>query len=357
MSDSSADGVLKLKAERLSRMLEAVEGSETVFVMTHDNPDPDAIASAAALARLLDHTAGVNTRVAFGGIVGRAENRVLIQELGLEFVDASQLDDARSTIVAVVDTQPRAGNNALPPGRIASIVIDHHPLRPETEAATYADVRPAYGASSSIIVEYLRAAELEPDLQLATALFYAIQTETMDLGREAIQADVEASMYLYPLADQSAISRIRHARVPTGYFRAVHGAIDAARQYGPVVVVELDRLGYPDMVAEIADLFLRMEGVEWAIALGQYRDRLLLSLRTYQERAHAGQLVRAAIGDRGTAGGHGSMAGGQVSVKGSSADDVADLRAEIMRDLLRALDVADRSPKRLVEIREEAGTG
>ena len=335
-------------ASRLAGLLAAVEGEDRAVVLTHDNPDPDALASAAALAFLLERRAAVSTTVAFGGIVGRAENRALIQEMGVKFQRIESLELPAGAAITLVDTQPRAGNNSLPVGRIVSAVVDHHPPRPDTVAATFSDVRPEYGASCSMLVEYLRAAELEPERRLATAMFYGIQSETMDLGREASRADVEASTYLYPLSDPEAISRIRHARVPASYFRSLHEALDAARQYGNVVTVCLKRLQYPDMVAEIADLFMQMVGIDWTIAVGRYREQLLISMRTYDTRAHAGSLVRDAIGERGSAGGHGTFAGGQVPVRGLSEEAVQELEEEILADLLGALGVDGESPQPLI---------
>jgi len=322
---------------RLVDLVETLEGVDDVLVLTHDNPDPDALASAAALAVLLRRVAGVSTRVAFGGIIGRAENRALTQEMDISFERVEDLDLPAGTAIAMVDTQPRASNNVLPAGRIVSVVIDHHPVRADTTAATFTDIRTDYGATGSILVEYLRAAGIEPEAWLATALFYAIQSETMDLGREASGADVAASLYLYPRSDPAAISRIRHARVPASYFRTIHEALAVARKHDRVIAVPLGTLPYPDMVAEIADLFLQMNGVDWTLASGRFRDRLLVSVRTYDDRAHAGTLVRDAIGERGSAGGHGTIAGGQIDLRGRSAEEAEELQNSVLSDLLLAL--------------------
>ncbi len=333
---------------QLANLLASVEDAAEVLVLTHDNPDPDSIASAAALAHLLDAAAGVASRLAFGGIVGRAENRALIDELDVSFERIESVEIPASTLVALVDTQPRTGNNSLPDGRIASVVIDHHPLRSETSAASFSDVRPDYGASCSILVEYLRAAKVEPTRPVATALFYGIQSETMDLGREVSEADVSASIYLYPRSDPAAISRIRHARVPASYFQSIHEALEEARRYGGVIVVSMGRMDYPDMVAEVADLFMRVEGVEWTVASGRYHDDLLLSLRTYQTGAHAGGLVRRAVGDRGSAGGHGMLAGAQVPVKGLSDAEVDHLTRSLFEDIRAELGVAEEEPRPVI---------
>ncbi len=326
---------------RIAAMKKALEGAERVVVLTHDNPDPDAIASAAGLGFLLEKAVGVPATLAFGGIIGRAENRALMEELGRPFERIENLDLPPSAAVALVDTQPRAGNNSLPAGRIATIVVDHHPERAETAAVPVADVRPDYGACCSMIVEMLRAAKLEPDRKLATALFYGIQSETMDLGRETSPAEVDASLFLYPRTDPGAISRIRHARVPRGLYRTIHEGLENAWSRGGVVCVPAGRLDYPDIVAQLADLFMRVNGVTWVIAAGRYRDGLFLSLRTFEREAHAGDLVLSVVGDRGSAGGHGEMAGARIPIGGLGEPEYDALVTSLFEAFCEALGVSD----------------
>lgn len=337
-------------AGRLSELLEAVEGAERVLVLTHDNPDPDAIASAAGLGFLMERARSLPVDLAFGGIIGRAENRALMEELGVPFQRAEGLALDSGTVVVLVDTQPRAGNNSLPEGRIASVVVDHHPRRPETDAAPFADVRPEYGACASIVVEYLRVARLEPDRKLATALWYGIQSETMDLGREVSEADVDASLFLYPRSDPAAISRIRHARVPRALYRSIHEGLERAWSCGGVVCVPLGRMDYPDLAAQLADLFLRVDGVEWVIAAGRYGESLLLSLRTHDPRAHAGELVLSVVGDRGSAGGHGEMAGARIVVGSVPEEDYHAAVLALLDEFCVALGVGDHDRVPLIEL-------
>lgn len=334
---------------RLAAMKRALGDAERVIVLTHDNPDPDAIASAAGLGYLLRRAVGLPVTLAFGGIVGRAENRALLDELDLPFERAEDLEFPSTAAVALVDTQPRAGNNSLPPGQIATIVIDHHPVRAESSAAAYSDVRPEYGACASMIVEFLRALKLEPDRQLATALFYAIQSETMDLGREASKAEIDASLFLYPRSDPAGISRIRHARVPRAVYRSVHTGLENAWSRGGVVCVPAGRLDYPDIVAQLADLFMRVDGVEWVIAAGRYKDGLYISLRTFDPGAHAGELVREVVGNRGSAGGHGEMAGARIEVGRLSRDEYEVLLESLFEEFCEELGVSDQPRVPLIQ--------
>ncbi|MEE9206956.1 MAG: DHH family phosphoesterase [Gemmatimonadota bacterium] len=322
---------------RLSELLRAVEGTDRVYVLTHDNPDPDGIASSAALAYLLEHVAGKQTSVLFGGIVGRAENRALMDELGIEFSRMETTELEPSALVALVDTQPRSGNNSLPEGRIATIVIDHHPETPASRAAAFVDIRPEYGACCSMMTEYLRIAKLEPDRRLATALFYGIQTETMDLGREVSEADVSSSLFLYPRSDPAATSRIRHPSLPLALFHAIHYGLEHGWRREGVVCIPLGRLAYPDLGAQLADLFVRGVGVTWSVVAGRYGDQLLLSLRTFEPTAHAGELVREVVGERGSAGGHGTMAGASLDVRTLSEAEYDTLLESLFDDLCTVL--------------------
>ncbi|MDP2471195.1 MAG: DHH family phosphoesterase [Candidatus Palauibacterales bacterium] len=334
--------------ERLSEMRWILGSAERALVLTHDNPDPDAIASAAGLAFLIERISGIPVTVAFGGIIGRAENRSLMEELDVPFERLEGLEIEPGTAIALVDTQPGSGNNSLPAGQAATVVLDHHPARQDAAKGAFVDIRPDYGASASMIVEYLRAARLEPDRKLATALFYGIQTETMDLGRETSEADVAASVFLYPRTDPAAISRIRHARVPRGVYRSIHEGLKRAWSRGDVVFVPLGRLEYPDLVAQLADLFLKVHGVDWVIAAGLYQDRILISVRAYRPDAHAGQLVQQVVGERGSAGGHGEMAGARLDLEEVSEPQVERMIEGLFDEFATALGVDDQPAESLI---------
>ncbi len=110
----------------------------------------------------------------------------------------TEADFEQADAVVLIDTQPGTGNNPLPKGWPAAMVIDHHPYYPETQTANYADVPTGYGASSSMMTEYLQVFGIEPNQKLATALYYGIITDTRGLSRGTSQADIDA--YFNPAA-------------------------------------------------------------------------------------------------------------------------------------------------------------
>lgn len=318
----------------LEQLQRAFHGKSSVVILTHDNPDPDALASAFALRLLLEKLCNVTARVAFSGLIGRAENRAMVQVLGLNPEPLSTLDLSSETVFAMVDTQPGTGNNSWVDGWPLVAVFDHHPLKFDLDTVAFADVSESYGATATMMVQYLDAAGLEPPVDLATALFYAIRSETLDLGREAGEADRDAYFRLLEQADMVSVARIQRARVPREYFGAFHQAIERAVIYDNVVMTDLQAVAAPDIVAEIADFLLRLQGAEWSCCIGQHRNDLVVSLRTTDPFAHAGRLIRRIVAGLGTAGGHGTMAGGQVPVAEGTYDEMAET---VTQRLLAAL--------------------
>ncbi len=328
---SQGPGQLGAGVERLQH---AFRDTSSAVILTHDNPDPDALASAFALRLLLEGRCDTEARVAFSGLLGRAENRAMVQVLNLAPEPLSTLDLTAEPAFALVDTQPGTGNNSWIVEWPLVAVFDHHPLKFDPDSVVFADIRQHYGATATMMLEYLDAAHLELPTYLATALFYAIRSETLDLGREAGDADRAAYFRLLEQADMVSVARIQRARVPREYFSAFHQAIEQAVVYDKVVMTDLQGVATPDIVAEIADFLLRLQGTEWSCCMGQHRSDLVVSLRTTDPFAHAGRLIRRIVDGLGTAGGHGTMAGGQVPVPEGGYDDMA---STLSRRLLTAL--------------------
>ena len=300
-----------MSTESFDNLLTAVNSLEHLLILPHNDPDPDAVASAVGLSYLLEKTVSLNTTLAYRGLIGRAENKALVEYLDRPLAPLSSLAPDQKTSVSLVDTQPGAGNNSIPEGAKIYVVIDHHPLQAATSQAVFADVRVAIGSTSTIVTQYFQAAELEPDKTVATALFYGLKTDTMGLTRGASPADLAAYIYLQPKIDTDALIEIERAQVPLGYFKSFDAALRAARIYDNRIVISyIGTMAYPDLAAEMADVFLRLQGSEWVVCLGEYQGKLILSVRTRNQAGGAGLL--AIVNKQGVAGGHGTMAGGHL---------------------------------------------
>jgi nanoRNase/pAp phosphatase (c-di-AMP/oligoRNAs hydrolase) len=324
------------------------------LVLTHDNPDPDALASANILAQLLSRVLKQQATAAYGGIIGRAENREMMRALRLPLTHIRTLDLGSYDHFALVDTQPRTGNNQLPSRVVPEIVIDHHPLRKPTQATPYHDVRPAYGATATILAEYLLASGLRSTHAVATALVYAIRSETQDFAREYAGHDKEIYDIFFPEANHRLLARIQTPRLPFTYFSNLHEALENLESVDTLVVSHLGPVEQPDIIPEIADLLLRMEGKTWSLATGLYGDRIYLSIRTTNPRADAGTLMRRLLGRRGKGGGHGRTAGGWIDVARVPPPE----RQAVQRDVAtRLAGELKKEPGRMAKVALETGRG
>ena len=327
----------------LTRALEALAGTRKVLVCPHDNPDPDALAAARAMATLLSHELGAEVTVAFGGIIGRAENRAMVRELNMKLRRLDNLDLEDFDGVFFVDTQPQAQNHSVPDTVTVLGCIDHHEGTDTGAGIPWFDVRSGGETTSAIALQYLVARGVEVDTELATAILYALKTDTRDFSREATDRDLDAHAFVVDIADRRTLGSIMNPRLEHGYYTALQDALEDTDLYGPVATVLLSRLLYPDLVAEMADLFVRRRGTDWCLCAGPHDDSLRFSLRTEIESANAGQIARTLVRDHGgAAGGHGRSAGGSIPLADAS-DAVAmeQLWQHLVAALLQILDVDD----------------
>jgi len=324
--------------------IESAAPRDRWLVLTHDNPDPDALAATATLALILRRRFRRRVTVAYGGMIGRAENRAMVRALNLKLSHLRHLKRRDYQRFALVDCQPWTGNSQLPDEVVPDLVFDHHPLRKATQKSRFFDVRKDYGATATILGEYLEEAGIQPTRALATAMVYAIRSETQEFGRESAGPDHAFYDRILPRIDRQSLARIQAAPLPLSYFRNLHGALEGLSGVSNLVVSNLGRVDQPDIVPEIADLLLRMEGKTWSLCTGCYGDRAYLSIRTTNPRADAGNLMRRLIGKHGKGGGHGTLAGGFVEIPKTASDGGRALERFLSERFVRAL---KKNPERL----------
>lgn len=321
---------------RIEALARVLGEQKHVLILPHNDPDPDAIGAAVGLQYLFQKVFQVESQIIYKGYIGRAENKALVEYLDNPLRKIQPSDWQLESTIALVDTQPGVGNNALPENRTADIVIDHHRLQVNPPMGQYVDIRPELGATSTILTDYLLEAGVDPSAKLATALFYGIKTDTMGLSRHANPGDVKAYFYLQPLIDVNALVKIEQAQVPKTYFQSIDNAIHAGQVFDDnVVIAYLGNIAYPDLCAEIADFFMRLRGVEWVLCMGEFNNELILSIRSRDKKIDAGKLVKEIIGDKGSAGGHGAMAAGHINLE--SGEDPERIAVDLKNNLLNSL--------------------
>lgn len=276
---------------------------ETLLILIQHDPDPDAIASGLALRTLLGRNKNT-ARIGSFGQVTRPENVTMVQLLGIEIEQVTAEKLRQYHRVALVDVQPPYFGTLLPQ---VDAVVDHHPLVGAYEAR-YRDVRTAFGATSTIFVQYLQSVDAKLTQRLATALYYGIKTDTLSLERETTEADVEAFSYLYPLANHSLIRRMEHPKLPLRDLDAFGYALRCRTIIDATFFTHLGIVAREDVLPQFAEFCLQVEGVEWSVVSGISAGNLIVSVRNAAHVRSAGDMVRTAFGQYGSAGGHRSMA-------------------------------------------------
>jgi nanoRNase/pAp phosphatase (c-di-AMP/oligoRNAs hydrolase) len=323
-----------IEIDRLQKLRNVI-GAGPVLILTHDNPDPDGLASGLGLARLFASW-GIHSDLVYSGLISRAENKAMLNLLTPEWVHSDVLPDLDAySAVALVDTQPGAGNNDLPSEVIPDIVIDHHhPVRDNISKVQFVDLNPNVGATASLVFQYLEAAGVEIDAKLATGIFYGIKTDTRGLSRGDSPNDQAAYFRLLTLIDRRLLVQVEQAGLPREYFQKFSEGLHSAVVYGNVVVADLGEMHRPDFVGEMADMLIRLEHTRAVLCMGVHGDLLYLSLRTMPMNDDAGLLVQSIVPEPGKAGGHGTMAGGQVPLDDGGSGPI---KAEIKRSFLDVL--------------------
>jgi len=292
-----------LTRQRVQQYQRYFSDADRVLILTHNDPDPDAIASGLALRTLLRRT---KQTAIIGTLqpVARPENQRMLKllEIGVDTVTPDQF--ASYEKVALVDVQPHYFGDAL---RHVDLVVDHHP---ETSGYTamFKDIRSDYGSTSTILTEHLQAVDIDISERTATAMLYAIKSDTLFFNRQANRADLDAFSYLYPLADASLIRKMEGAEITRERLDYVIKAWQQGRMMEHVFCAFLGEPPRDDFIPYVADFYLQLENVQWTVVSGVVNDQMVVSVRNLGYSRNAGDFVRRWFNDIGSAGGHRTMA-------------------------------------------------
>ncbi len=297
--------------EKLRRLRALFSTTDNVLVVI--NADPDALASAKALKRLLwrrVHT----VKVARLNDMRRPDNLTMVRVLEIPTVKLSQVKVEDYQRLVLLDSQPHHAPELV--DLSFSAVIDHHPLGAEIKA-DFQDVRPEYGANSSIMTEYLRAARIKPASSLATALFYGIKTDTETFRRASAAADMEAAAYLYPLTNQVLLRQIEYSETSLSDLKQYQTALARMtfRRRSDSAFVHMGRVTNADILVQLADFFMRVHSVAWSFVSGVVDAKLVVIARNDGYRKDAGKRLKKIFGALGSAGGHKSAARAEVPLE------------------------------------------
>lgn len=290
--------------QKVERIRSLFREKDKIHILLQHDPDPDAIGSALALREILGRKRATTPIVTFGEVT-RPENLAMIRLLDIQ-IDRITYEDLHGsgTKLALVDVQPPYFDRPL--GKV-DLVVDHHPKR-SPFTARFTDLRTSYGATSTIFTEYLRAAGMEPSQRLATALLYGIKTDTLFLERGSQLADLEAFTFLYPRASRALITKMERPALPREDLEALGRALSKLQLDDGMAVIHMGEVKREDVIPQMAEFCLQIEGVEWGVASGLCGDRVVISVRNVGYVKSAGEVMKRLFDELGSAGGHRTMA-------------------------------------------------
>ena len=300
-----------LTRARVQQYQRYLSDADRILILLHNEPDPDAMASGLALRTLLHRTKTTAVIAALEGVT-RPENVRMahLLDIHVETIRPEQLGEFDR--IAMVDVQPHYFEGII--DRV-DLVIDHHPEQ-HGYNAVFKDIREDYGSTCTILTEHLRAVDATISERTATAMLYAIKSDTLFFNRQANRCDIEAFSYLYPLADATLIRRMEGAEITLERLQFVVKATERGKKVDQIFSVYLGEVPRDDVIPYIADFFLQLENVKWTLASGLVNGMFVMSVRNLGYSRNAGDFVRKYFVEIGSAGGHRAMAKAVVPLEG-----------------------------------------
>jgi nanoRNase/pAp phosphatase (c-di-AMP/oligoRNAs hydrolase) len=333
---------------RSERLLASLAKFDRVVVVSHVNPDADSLASMLGIKALVESCQpGKPVTITADGMIARSENRAMVDLVPITLVPVETIAIDPKTAVVMVDSQPFTGRR-YSEAAMPHVVIDHHETGGVLEGVLFSDIRTDLGATSTMVAGYLIEQGVLVTRELATALLYGIESETTGYPREASSLDDGALIWLFPRADKDLLARIRNPKLPQSHFATFQNALANAFLYDNLVVSWCGTVSQPDIIAEIADFFVRFEQVDWSLAAGVFEDRMKLSLRASTLGGRAGEMLSAVVNGFGTAGGHDKRAGGSIELAQGRPESLETVLRTIRRRLLDHLGIDEQQGRRLL---------
>jgi nanoRNase/pAp phosphatase (c-di-AMP/oligoRNAs hydrolase) len=295
--------------DRLQKLRQLFHHQDRLLILI--DADPDSIASALALKRLLWRRVA-NCTISPIRPITRPQNQTMVRLLEIPLLPFQQVDRQEFNRFAIVDSQP--GHNPIFADFSYDVIIDHHPLLPGS-CAPFLDVRTGYGSNSTILTEYLRQAKIKPSMKLATALSYAIKTDTHNFERPAMEADIRAFHYLFRFTRHPLLQRIEIAELTLEMLHYFQLGLNRQQRRRERVYCFVGRVPNPDILVILAEFFLRVVEITWSFVGGVYENRLIVIFRNDGIRKNAGRLAAQAFGRLGSAGGHAASARAEVPLE------------------------------------------
>jgi nanoRNase/pAp phosphatase (c-di-AMP/oligoRNAs hydrolase) len=298
----------------LRELIHIIDKEKDLFIQMHRPPDPDCLASSVVFRDMLK-SAGIPSDIVYSGLISKPETVELINNLGIKLIridtDSNKDLVREDSQIIVVDCQKNNSNVTRLPGEYIAC-IDHHPDL-ANQSYKYIDIRPEYGACSSLAYEYATEYGYELNPVQAALLIYGIRIDTEDLSRRKYLHDIDIFGALYKIANIEILSNIGRNSIRPEDISTTIMAYENLTIQNKIAYSYAGEDKAKESLAELADKLISLAEVSFVVVYSKCFNGYNFSIRSQDNALHAGKVAKDAFSQvNGDGGGHVFMAGGLI---------------------------------------------
>ena len=335
-----------LAASSRQQVLDAIRAGDRFLLVTHENPDGDALGSLVAMHGLL-------RRLGKESAMFVAEDEFPLpyeyRWIDLDGLTSEVPDDVHDRVVVFLD----CGNIDRSPvllgheDGLTIVNVDHH--HDNTHFGSIDHVVPEASCTAEIVWDLMRALGVEATPEIADALYVGLVTDTGKFMYEntGTRAHVMAAELIEAGVDVHAIYRRLYEGMPFAKLQLLSRALDGIRRFddGTLTMTRLCVADYAETGAEesysegIIDNLRAVAGTKVAALVRELLDPAKAGRAKVSLRAGDGSVDVSAIARAGGGGGHRQAAGFTTEL--SEPELVAFLRESVAAQLGAAVHASD----------------
>lgn len=286
---------------------------ENIYIQTHDNPDPDALASAYGLFVYFKEN-NKNARIIYGGVspIRKSNLKLMMEELGIDATYYTDKETLLDGLLLTVDCQHGEGNvTKLNATDVA--MIDHHTTGANASASDMAEIHSSLGSCSTLVWKMLKdeGMNIADNRNLNTALYYGLMTDTSNF------------VELHHPLDRDMLDDLKYDKVMIYHFCNSNISLDEMKIAGDALVDYKYNEKYrytvvaadpcdPNILGLISDLALQVDVVNTCIVYNEIGNGYKFSVRSCVKEVHANDLAEYIAEGIGSGGGHQDKSGGFI---------------------------------------------
>ncbi len=293
---------------KLDELIECIEQPH-VYILMHNYPDQDALASALGL-QLLFQAREKYATIIYHGIIDKVNTLKMLELLSIEIFPLQDVSLAPEDEIIIVDGQKGNINMADTNGLVIAC-IDHHQMQ-NTACYRFYDIRSDVGACSSIITSYFLENNIPITLDLATALLYGIKIDTANMTRGVSLLDLTVFSHLYHCSNNKKLRSLEKSSIQLSDLISYKKAIENLKIYGLLAIANVGNDCSEAMIATVNDFLLTISEIEFTLVYSYRGGGIKFSARSALPLLDASDVIKTILTGFGDGGGHSNMAAGFV---------------------------------------------